>query len=251
MNARVPKAPAIDQRKLLDLQAVDSRLAQLAHRRATLPEQKELDALLAEQRSVGDTGVAARTVVGDVERLVAKAEADVQLVRDRVSRNTKRLESGAGSAKDLQLLQHELESLARRQGVLEDEELEVMERLEQAQAAAAEVAAREAEIAASVESVTTRRDEALTAISDEERGTLARREAARTGVDEGLVALYEKVRARNGGVGAALLRARRCTGCMFELSSSDVSDLRSTAPDEVVLHEECGRILVRTEESGL
>ncbi|WP_432521501.1 zinc ribbon domain-containing protein [Kineococcus sp. SYSU DK006] len=247
----MPKAPAIDQQRLLDLQAVDTRLAQLAHRRATLPELKELAGLEAERRRTADVLVAARTLVGDVERQVAKAEADVAQVRDRAARNTQRLEKGVGSAKDLQGLQHELESLARRQGVLEDEQLAVMERLEQVQFAAAELATTDGELAEQIAEVTARRDAALAEVAAEETAVLARRQAIAMGVDDALVALYEKVRAPRGGVGAAALRARRCEGCRLELNASDIAALRAAASDEVLFCEECGRILVRTDESGL
>lgn len=247
----MPKAPAIDQQRLLDLQAVDTRLAQLKHRRTTLPEQKELDGLVVERRRNGDVLIAARTLVSDVERAVAKAEGDVGQVRDRAARNTARLEAGVGAAKDLQALQHELESLARRQGVLEDEELAVMERLEQVQFASAELTTTDVELTDQITDVTARRDAALTEISTEERAVLARRQAIVMGVDDALVALYEKVRATRGGVGAALLRQRRCEGCRLELNNSDLSTIRAAAGDAVVFCEECGRILVRTEESGL
>ena len=70
---------------------------------------------------------------GDVQRELRKSEADVEQVSTRAARDRARLEAGTGSAKDLQGLQHELESLARRQSDLEDVELEVMERLETAQ----------------------------------------------------------------------------------------------------------------------
>jgi uncharacterized protein len=247
----MPKAPAIDQQRLLDLQAVDTRLAQLAHRRSTLPEQTELDGLVKERKRSNDMLVAARTLVSDVERQVTKAEADVAQVRERADRNTKRLESGTGSAKDLQGLQHELESLARRQGVLEEEELVIMERLEQVQFAAAELTTTDTELAEQIDDVTARRDEALAGIAQEETATLARRQAIVMGIEDSLVGLYEKVRAPRGGVGAALLRSRRCGGCQLELNASDLGEIRKAASDDVVFCEECGRILVRTDESGL
>ena len=247
----MPKAPAIDQQRLLDLQTVDTRLAQLRHRRATLPEQKELDGLVAERTRNGNVLIAARTLVSDVERAVAKAEGDVAQVRDRATRNNARLEAGAGGAKDVQALQHELESLARRQGVLEDEELVVMERLEQVQFAAAELTTTDVELTDQITDVTGRRDAALAEVASEENAVLARRQAIVMGIDDALVALYEKVRAPRGGVGAALLRQRRCEGCRLELNNSDLATIRSAANDAVVFCEECGRILVRTEESGL
>ncbi|WP_432495069.1 zinc ribbon domain-containing protein [Kineococcus gypseus] len=247
----MPDAPAIDQQKLLDLQAVDVRLAQLAHRRATVPEQAELDSLAAERRRVGDVLVAARALLSDAERAVAKAEGDVAQVRERAERNTARLNAGSGSAKDLQGLQHELESLARRQGVLEDAELEAMEKLEQAQFAAAELATTDGELAAQAEDATRRRDAVLEEVAVEERAALARRQAIASTVDDGLVQLYERTRATRGGVGAALLRGRRCEGCRLELNASDLAAVRAAPADRVVFCEECGRILVRTAESGL
>ena len=65
-----------------------------------------------------------------------------------------------------------------------------------------------------------------------------------------LVALYEKIRDRSG-VGAGLLRHGRCGSCQLQLSASDLSRIREMAADEVVRCEECGAIMVRTEESGL
>ena len=83
-----------------------------------------------------------RTELDDIQREVAKAETDVQLVRDRAARDQARLDAGTGTAKDLQAIQHELTSLARRQGELEDVEIEVMERAEAAESDVAELDAR-------------------------------------------------------------------------------------------------------------
>ena len=71
------------------------------------------------------------------------------------------------------------------------------------------------------------------------------------GVGEDLVALYEKIRASSGGIGAAALRHRRCEGCRLELNQVDINRIRGAADDEVLRCEECRRILVRTAESGL
>ena len=66
-----------------------------------------------------------------------------------------------------------------------------------------------------------------------------------------LIALYEKVREQNGGVGAARLHQRRCEGCRLELNTIDIGRFRAAADDEVLRCEECRRILVRTPDSGL
>ena len=118
------------QRTLLKVQALDTRSQQLAHSRKTLPQHAELTRLEGLLAALDTRLVNARTALSDVQSEVARAESDVQLVRDRAARNRGRLDAGTGTAKDLQAIQHELESLARRQADLEDIEIEVMERAE-------------------------------------------------------------------------------------------------------------------------
>lgn len=238
-------APVEDQRRLLDVQALDTRLAQLAHRRRTLPVHAELEALEARRAQVDDQLVAARTIASDVARELAKAESDVEQVRQRTVRDQQHLDSGRGSAKDLQGLQHELESLARRQADLEDVQLEVMERAEQAAAAQQALEAEQADLAVRLERLVARRDAELAEVDSEIAAVSAQRQEAVTGLDAGLVALYERIREQHSGLGAAALRGRRCEGCRLELNPTDLERIRAAAADEVVRCEECRRILVR------
>ncbi len=240
-----------DQWRLLDVQAHDTRLSQLAHRRHTLPEHAELERLQLRRRALADELVAARTVASDLRRELAKAEADVEQVRTRVARNNARLEAGQGSAKDMQALQHELGTLAERQGVLEDAELEVMEKLEEADGRVGELEEQAGGLDGEIGEVQARRDQALAAIDAEVGTESGGRADAAAGVPGDLLALYEKVRDAHGGVGAARLYQRRCEGCRLELNPTDIGRIRSAGADAVLRCEECGRILVRTPDSGL
>jgi predicted nucleic acid-binding Zn-ribbon protein len=240
-----------DQWRLLDVQANDTRLAQLAHRRRTLPELAEISALQSRLTEVHDQLVRARTRVGDIEREVAKAEADVEQVRTRARRNQQRLDAGQGAPKELQAMQHELESLAHRQSVLEDEELEVMERLESAQKEVVALEADTTSLGAALSDATARRDAAFASLDDDQRVAGDQRAAAAAGLGADLMALYERVAEHGGGVGAAKIYQRRCEGCRLELTAADIGRIRAAAPDAVVRCDECGRILIRTAESGL
>lgn len=244
------RAPAFDQQRLLDVQALDTRVQQLAHRQRTLPEHARLEALAREQSARTNRLVEAETLVSDLQREVRKAESDVEQVRTRAGRDQARLDAGTGNAKDLQAIQHELVSLGRRQSELEDVELEVMERLEQAQARVAEVTAEIAAAQREVATLATSRDEAAAIIEAERAAVTRQREEIASGLDGGLVALYEKVRAGSGGLGAAPLRARRCEGCRLELTPVDLGRISSAPADEVVRCEECRRILVRVPQAG-
>jgi predicted nucleic acid-binding Zn-ribbon protein len=244
------KAAPERQLRLLDLQAIDTRLAQIAHARAHLPELAELADLGHKAGLIDDQLIRARTELGDIQREIAKAEADVQQVRDRAARDQARLDAGTGTAKDLQAIQHELQSLARRQGELEEVELEVMERAEAAESDVRELERGRGELGTRIAALEARRDERLGELAAEEQQVGSPRAGLVGEVGEDLVALYDKIRSTSG-VGAAALARRRCGGCQLELNQVDLDRLRAAAADEVLRCEECRRILVRTAESGL
>lgn len=241
-----------DQWRLLDLQSLDSRIDQLAHRRRTLPETAAIAELNVRRDQVRDLLVAAETEDSDIGREQVKAEADVDQVRQRAERDQKRLDAGqVSSPKELESLQHEIGSLARRQGDLEDAVLEIMERRESAQARIAELSAERDQIASDLER-TSAALVATTAEIDAETATLGGERAMLAGGLPGeLVALYEKIRAGANGVGAAALRRGRCEGCHMELSTTDLNRIREMAEDETVRCEDCRRILIRVSDSGL
>lgn len=244
------KASPEMQARLLDLVQLDLTVAQLRHKLDTLPETIDIARLEAEEVGLAESVVRTQTAVSDLQREVARAEAAVQQVRDRVTRDQQRLDSGTGSAKDLQGLQHELESLARRQSVLEDEELEVMERVEEAEKEQSSALAAQEEVAARLTELRDAKEEKSAALTAELDEVSQGRDAIIGDLSGELLTLFERLRAQTGA-GAAALQQRRCGGCRLELNAVDLGRIRSAAEDEVVRCEECGRILVRTAESGL
>ncbi len=196
--------------------------------------------------------MAAQTEESDTAREQTKAEQDVDQVRQRAARDQQRLDSGAvTSSKDLENLQREIVSLAKRQGDLEDVVLEIMERREAAQERAAELTERVGSVQGRIDDATARRDAAFEKLDGEIASATKEREVIAATVPEDLLKLYDKLRAQQGGVGAAKLYQRTCQGCRQELAVTDINDIRKAAPDTVVRCENCRRILVRTSESGL
>ncbi|MFG2106985.1 zinc ribbon domain-containing protein [Micromonospora chersina] len=244
------KADPKVQRRLLDLQAIDTALAQLAHRRRTLPELAELEALARELSALEDERVRAQVAVDDLDRDIARLEKDVEQVRARKSKDEARLAAGSGPARELEALQHELASLNRRQSDLEDAELELMEQRETAQGVLDGVERRIAEARDRRAAAEQRRDDSLAEIAKEEEFKRGSRQPLAGDLPADLVALYEKIRT-DTGLGAALLTGGRCGGCRLELSGADLARIRKADPDDVVRCEECRRIMVRTNESGL
>ncbi|MEU2335927.1 C4-type zinc ribbon domain-containing protein [Streptomyces sp. NPDC013172] len=247
MNA----APA-DQIRLLDVQALDVRLQQLAHKRKSLPEHAEIESLTKDLTQLRDLLVAAQTEESDTAREQTKAEQDVDQVRQRAARDQQRLDSGAvTSPKDLENLQKEIVSLAKRQGDLEDVVLEVMERRESVQERVAELSERVGAVQGRIDEASAKRDAAAEEIDAEAATITKEREVIAAAVPADLLKLYDKLREQQGGIGAAKLYARSCQGCRQELAITELNEIRAAAPDTVIRCENCRRILVRTAESGL
>lgn len=246
------KAQPDAQLLVLQLQALDTELDQLRHRRDHMPQAALVAELTTAARVMADRLTAIAVEIGDLEREQRRAENDVEVVRLRSSKDAELLDSGSIlDPKQLQSLQAEITSLARRQGDLEDVELEVLERLEEAQKVQRQLRDQEATLRQQVIDATVERDTATAEIQAEEDSVSADRARLRTRIPADFLALYEKLRADKEGVGAAALHRGRCEGCRIELTPVDISRLRDAPADDVMRCEECRRILIRTDESGL
>jgi uncharacterized protein len=243
------KAAPEAQRRLLDLQAIDTALAQLAHRRKSLPELAEIDAIARELSALEDQRVRAQVAVDDLDRDIARFEKDIEQVRSRKDRDQARLNAG-GAMREIEGLQHELATLNRRQSELEDAELELMEQRETAEQALNAVQKQLTEAAERQAAAERRRDEAFAEIGKEQEFRTGARAPLAADLPADLLALYDKIRT-DSGLGAALVRSGRCGGCRIELYGADLARVKSAPADEVVRCEECRRIMVRTAESGL
>lgn len=241
--------PAV-QRRLLELSDVDGELAKITHRRKTLPETDQLADAEKELRAAKDALVAVETTASDLDRDVRKQEREVESVRAREDRDRKLMESGSVSAKQLADLEHELETLTRRQAVLEDDLLEVMERAEAVEQDQQHSRTAVDEGQQKVDDLRERQAEAFKDLDTAEARRTAEREELVAVFPAPLLELYERVRASRGR-GAGLLQYRRCGACQLELDQSAYSEIKKAAPDDVVTCDNCGAILVRTEESGL
>lgn len=242
------KATPENQRTLLDIADLDRKIGQ-AERASKTPAQgariNELAAVRKQQ--LGELTALAGTL-DDARADLRRLESDVALAAQRRDRDAERL-AAATDPKQAQALENEIESLGRRISSLEDDELDVMGRVEEAQAA---VDAQQALI-----DQTQSEGAQLTAAAKAEMAAAATecehlsrdRAALAASVAPELLADYERRASR--GVGVGLLRRGVCEGCQMMLAGTDLNEVRRAASDDVVSCPECGGILVRTDESGL
>ena len=243
MNA----SPA-DQCRLLDVAELDARIRSSDHARKNPAQAARVHELLTRRQQLSQELTVRLGARDDLRAELNRIESDVAVVDARRARDADRLQT-VTNAKDAQGLESELASLARRKSDLEDAELEVMERLESADA---DVAQREGAIAdtnAEGARLSAEGKDAVTAATGDFEAATRDRSALAASLPTDLVALYDRLAARNAG--AAMLRRATCEGCRMMLSGTDLAAVRQAAPDAVMTCPECGCILVRTEESGL
>lgn len=243
------KASPDDQAILLDLQAIDTKLQQLAHRANTLPELAMIVSLKIEAEEARRTGVTDSGALEDARTELKRVESDVEVVEARIKRDTERLES-TSSVKDVAGLEAELSSLRKRQSDLEDIELTVMERIEELELTASGSTSGHGDLLARLSNAEASRDAALDTIRAESEHAQANRLTIVGKLPSELVSLYERQRERYG-TGASLLQGGVSRASGVKLNESDMADIRAAAPDDVVLCPDSNAILVRTAESGI
>ena len=231
---------------LLAVQDLDLTLDQLRHRRAHLPERGELAAVEVQRKGLAVELEAAISARDEVAARQAGFEKDIAASEKRIAEIDKRMYSGEVTAsKDLQAMATEIEHIKSRVSTLEDSALEAMDEREPLDATVAELQARDAGLVELGERLRAAIAEAETAIDAEVSAEEAQRATAATAVPAELLAEYERLRGRLGGIGAARLEHGTCMGCRMKLPASELDRLKHQPPDALVHCDQCGRILVQ------
>ncbi|CDO25332.1 Zn-ribbon protein, possibly nucleic acid-binding protein [Mycolicibacterium mageritense DSM 44476 = CIP 104973] len=238
------KAEVAQQRSLLELTEVDAELGRIEYRAKHLAEQQRVDEAQAEHAAANDRLAVLGIALEDLGAQVAKFETEIDAVRQREDRDRALLEGGSVGAKQVSEIQHELETLQRRQSSLEDSLLEVMERREDLLAQQSDELARIDELQNSLNEAQQARDAALVDIDAARHQCISRRDSLVAEIDPELIGMYERQRAR-GGAGAGALQGRRCGACRIEIDRGEIARITAAADDDVLRCPECGAILLR------
>jgi uncharacterized protein len=243
------KAEVVQQRSLLALAELDADLSRIEHRAKNLPEQQQAEMAQSAHREANDRLATVQIALEDLDGQVAKFESEIDAVRQREDRDRSLLAAGTVDAKHLTELQHELETLERRQASLEDSLLEIMERREELQSQQAGELTQIDVLQSKLTDAQRACDEARSEIDQLRHQSASRRDELISEMDADLVALYERQRSR-GGAGAGLLQGRRCGACRIEIDKGELARISAAAEDDVLRCPECGAILLRVKGTG-
>ena len=236
------KATPQHQETLLELNRIDLQLRR---------NQKQIDEInrgeqVQAQRQLllanSERLLVARNELDALELELTRAETDLKLVEGRIAKDETRLQQSSNQ-KDVQGIQSELQSLAKRRGELEDAELVLLERKDEMLAKLKTIEFERAEIQSALEVLERAQTSGLAKLNSGQQ--LLREDRARNlGLLTAEVAEhYEKLFAR--GVGVGRLDGLICDACGMTLSGDSIDAVRNTPADELAHCGECGAILVR------
>jgi predicted nucleic acid-binding Zn-ribbon protein len=239
------KASHLDQERLLALQQIDIDLLKIAHKIKNSPLNSNLESL---NRSLIDSKnllIAAETEKSDIQHELSRSEIDVEQVVSRIEKDEKRLASGTGTPKELEQIQHELGTLAKRRSELEEVELEIMVRIDDVSKRITDLQKQLTSFEVELAKVQSELEIEVRNLDSAKQSSLIAREALAPKIEKELLALYEKIRSSSDGLGAAQLVGDSCGGCHLKLNAAEMEKIKSLSDDEVVRCEECRRILIR------
>lgn len=229
--------------RLLELQELDLSADRLVARREEIESGQELAEARRRQEELehrlGEIRMALDAVNGEQTRL----EGDAAMLAQKAEAEEKRLYDGSvANPKELESIQAELKSLGQRRSRLDDGILEQMERREQLESGLPQLEAEVAEARARVAEIETSSETELVEIAAaleeraEERAKLVQE------LDGELVDLYDDLRSKKKGVGAAALVDGVCQGCRQQLSPLELDRIKKV--EGVRRCDYCRRILI-------
>ena len=231
---------------LLAVQDIDTARDQVRHQRQHHPARARLAALDTADAAAAKATAAVEATLAEVEQRQSHLEAELATTEQRRADHSRRLYGGEVSAsRELQALTVDIESLGRRASDLEDAVLAVLEEREPLDATLATFAAERADRGAQRVAAVAELAQGEAALDAEMAGLDEQRAAAAAVVPPDLLATYDRIRARLGGVGAAPLVGNHCGGCHLVLPATELDRLKYQPDDAVITCDNCGRILVR------
>lgn len=238
-------APIAQQRLLIDLQDIDSRLARLRHERKHLPVLGRIESVIERLKTNKRAAIQADAALSEAKTRVTRSEDEVGQVVRRAEVLRERLHSGNSAVRDLSAIQGEIDQLGQRQSALEEAQIAAMEALDSAREESERLKQEESDIRVAGRELTAKRDAEFARL-DQEIDSLEKQRADLAGtVETALLSDYEAVRASTGGLGAVALRGRTVEGGAVEISPQELARIVAAPQDQVIHAEENDVIIVR------
>jgi hypothetical protein len=234
---------AEDLQQLLAVQSVDSRIDHARKEQANLDD----GSALAAAYNIGKTAFdRLRTEAMHAQANQQDAELKLQSIETKAKAvDQKRYGGTALGARELQDLNSQAEMLWRQKDDAEEKTLVAMEAASEALAKAKAAETELLSLSERYKKVRAAYKERHAALAAEIAATEKERAEVIKPVTPTILARYDAIRARRGGVGIGVLSAdNQCGACHTQVSSGIAGDARAAKSPQTCEH--CGRLLVPT-----
>jgi predicted nucleic acid-binding Zn-ribbon protein len=232
-----------DLERLLALQGIDDEVRRLEHQLDGLPEQQELDELVAQDRVLAEGDADLREQLERAERDQRQVEGEIDALGQRLEEEQVRLYEGSlSTGREIQAAEAEIASTKRRRSEHEDQLLEVMETVEGIAARLAELVEVRSSLAARIAERAAARDTAAKELLVRIAEVRVRRDPIVAALPAALFSRYEQAAARGGGTGVGVLRDQACTACRINFPMSEINGYLMGPP--LTTCSQCRRLLI-------
>jgi hypothetical protein len=236
------KANHQQQETLLELSQIDLQIRRNLIATESVIKSAEIESARLKLMQLSETLLNERNTLDALEIELTRAAQDLALVEERILKDKQRMEQSSNS-KDIQGVQHELASLAKRQDTLEDAELAILEKIELQQAEVLIISASREAAHQELTQLETSQSSELAKLKSGAMLLQEDRKRAIANLSEELATHYEKLKARGAGVGR--FSGISCGACGMTMSGASLDEVRATPMDELAHCAECNGILVR------
>lgn len=227
---------------LLEISALDQQMQRDRAALIGLADDPEYVALQGSLRDSSSGLIAASNRIDGLKLELKRLETDVELVAKREAKDQAALRT-TSVVKDAQGLQQELKTLEKRRGELEEQELQIMEDLEQAQRDLDGVNDGRVETEIALKAVIARLEAAKAKLASGAELAKTTRSQLVSRLPQELTSLYEVKAKRGAPIGR--LVSSQCGACRMSLSATSLAEIAKVPHDQVATCPDCGAILVR------
>ena len=228
---------------LVDLYGKETELRKIRATLATLSSGQHLSAQHDEILQVAQEISAQRSRVEEIEREISRVAGDLELVEKRIQKDTA-LMNQSTNTKDIQGIQHEMDTLARRKDELETAELELMESIDSEKSSLEQLLERKRVLELELDSAKSDTQEEMALFQAQILELESQTGKLRAIAPTDLMGIYDQ-RAQRGVPVGKLLKST-CGACNMSLTSTALTDLHKIPADELARCPECTAILVRS-----
>ena len=230
-----------DVAALYRLQKLELDILERAKRVKAIKTQLEDDAALRQAEAENEE---AQAVLESAEARVRDMELEIASAVDKRQSAESRLYSGeVANPKELQDMQMEVEALARRKSVLDDELLKLNSERDDLRGKAEDAGARCSQAREEHEQESKDLLEEKQALTDTVSQLLARRKTAVAAIPQQAFQAYNSMRTAKSNRPVAVLKDKACTICGIEQNYIAITAINRG--EDLVNCQNCGRILIR------